>query len=178
MLGETWTIPYYAVGASGELKFQEDSHTYLGDPSGTTARYGEDATLAGITYAGSNHLIRPSAGDVDQWEMKYLYTNGGSNPNGEYINGGRYETQQGIATPLIGFALAARLLESSAGMKTAWGHEPFFDYTDRWVSTIVGNLAAVYPYSTVQLTSDFYTDIYKHGGDGAKFMKRMWETYR
>lgn len=155
--------PLFVTGSSGLLKFQEDANTYYGNPSGTTPRWGEDCTLTPGSYSDSNHSCRPSAGDVDQWELADL---GGV----EGATAGAYEV---CCNPraFIGPALACRLMSQMA----LWNHTEFFDYTDRFVNTVAAAMAADGQFG---LANDFQIDVNKYGGDGAFFMKRMWETYR
>ena len=144
--------PYYVIGSSGQLKFQEDSHTYLGDAS--TPRWGDDCDITDGTFGTSNHTCRSTDGTQDQYATS---------------SSGQYDLTTSNA--FIGPALAARLLEASEGAQTLWGHTPFFSYTDRWVDTIAAA-------GGVNLGSDFAIDANKYGGNGGLFMKRMWETYR
>jgi hypothetical protein len=172
LLGESWTLPYYVSGSSGPLKFQEDSHTYEGASS--VDRFGEVCDTVGYsgTYAGGNHLCRSIDGIYDQWELNEFHP---ELPDGE--NAGPYESL--VAREFVGPALMARLMESSAGLMTAWGHTPFFDYTDRWVNEIADAWYVQYG-SAFPLDTDANIDSNKYAGTGQgdHFMKRMWETYR
>ena len=63
----------------------------------------------------------------------------------------------------MGEALAARLM----GATEAWGHEPFFDYVDRWVRE-----GADGSWSKDKNTATGYSVF------PGKFIAAMWETYR
>jgi hypothetical protein len=160
MLGEAWTVPYYVSGSSGELKFQEDGYTY--DGSGGTDRWGEDCAVTGSLFTSSNHNCRSSTGTEDQWNLS----------GSEGTSNGGYEA---FARTMVGPALAARLLETNMGMMTNWGHAPFFDYVDRWVSTVSGDMSTA---GLFGLANTFQIDVNRYSGSGNGFMKRMWETYR
>lgn len=182
MLGEAWTIPEFVTGSSGMQKFQEQFMTYLGDPGGTTARFGAICDEAGYpdSYSQGNHLCRAQAGDLDQWELYYL----DGQPQGP---GGGYEYQN-VARAWPGQAL---MVHNIPGLAAAMaGSSTWLAYVDRWVTEISEN---IYAYgvansvpellSTTSLDSDYKIDANKFGGVGGSgtgqlFMKKVCETYR
>lgn len=164
MLDETWTLP--TTGVNSDPKFQEDGMTYLG--AGSVARWGWQCDVAGYhgSYSDSNHNCRAPSGNLDSYEL-YLAA-----PT--YGDAGLYETSN-TATSWCMHALAARLMETSAGLMTAWGNAAFFDYADRWVSTISVNAGVA---GVISMGNTFQIDANRHAGTGSGFMKAMWETYR
>jgi hypothetical protein len=180
--------PLFVTGSSGQMKFQEDAYTYMGNPGGTTPRWGQAQGITGAdTYLTDNHTVRPSAGDVDQWEMYYRYQTFGENPNGEYLDSSPYEICCGPRA-YVGPALAARLMQAAGhNAMTLWNNPTWFAYVDRYVDTINLNMLASgmtipgppprYVYTSVE------EDTLRYGGnstglDPNLLMKRAWETYR
>jgi hypothetical protein len=113
--------------------FQEDQQTYSGPRFGR----GKQAIW---TIAPGNPNARHEEADPKKWS-----TYGDSRGN----NGLKAEGYRKLNGPTwVGQALAARL----TGMKDKWSHQPYFDYTDRWI---------------------------KEGGGPKKgFVREMWDKYR
>ncbi len=169
MLNSGWTIPLYHTGGAGEFKFQEDAFTWT--DSGT-ARWGEDCAITPGAFGQDNHNCRTVVGGRDQYELVTVDPSGeGAGPAGLYeISAGKGQW--------LGIALAARKI---TGMKTAWGHDDFFDYCDRFVNTEADAMSAAYPLQ-MSLGNSTQIDFNKYGGvtsgTGQTFATAMWQTYR
>jgi hypothetical protein len=123
--------------------FQEDMATYYGsdrDPEQTlwTGWAGQPKPYEDV---GSNNVLYQLEDETDtqghSWDHEgYAPTAWASSPfpnnnSPEFYPWGRHEGYRRLVSySWVGEALAARIL----GLRTAWNHDPFFDYVDRWMN--------------------------------------------
>jgi len=132
-----------------KASFAEDQQTYYG-----TGYRGQKALWTIDTTEARRHEHLPPErwagppfkGDNDGWKSEGY----------RLLNGPTW----------VGQALAARLL----GAKGFWGHEPFFDYVDRWVAEAADG--------TVDKSTMKPTGYQPFPGGAGGFVGAMWKAYR
>lgn len=108
--------------------------------------------------------------------------------NGNQYPWGKHEGYRRLATSsMVGQAIAARLL----GLRTAWGHQAFFDYIDRWMyedgeanrnamaaSAVAHSWDTLEPNTGLSWTNPDAWAIFPEGQAITPFERDMYLTYR
>lgn len=155
-----------------------------GAGNGTRDFYGKISNVAGTTITLLGNSVYATPGHSVSGVTVRVFDNQWCDllPSGTTAWKNEAYRRSTHSFPWVGMALAAQLI---TGMKTAWAHDPFFNYMDRWMEEDESSYYTDLHEFGVQAPCDGGADLWPQarGNQGwspgqTSFDLSMWEAYR